>query len=79
MDTSIENMHTDWHNGQKQVFSIIREVNVALFTCCFCTLASLFAVFFVPSPLLLFCITEAWCSVRVFNTLSVSLMVSSSL
>ena len=48
-------------------------------TCCFGTLASLFANFLAPSPLLLFCMMAAWCSVLVLTTLSVSLMVSSSL
>ena len=48
-------------------------------TCCFGTLASLFTNFLAPSPLLLFCMMAAWCSVLVLSTLSVSLMVSSSL
>ena len=48
-------------------------------TCCFATLASLSTVFFATSPLRLFCMIAAWCSVLVFSTLSVSLMVSSSL
>ena len=48
-------------------------------TCCFGTLASFFTNFLAPSPLLLFCMMAAWCSVLVLSTLSVSLMVSSSL
>lgn len=52
---------------------------MAIHTCCFGTLASLLDVFLAPSPLRLFCITTAWCAVLVFNTLSVSLTVSSSL